>query len=152
MTSFDVARAWHEIYALRIQLLLDGIGDGGGEVSDVCDVTACDLGRWIQGPVLRQVGTTATYRALLDAHGRFHQCAYGLVTRFNNGDIYGAREMGAKQLMATSETVLARLNELEDECLRLGLTAPLRQTSAHGTNPCGSACRSSMRSTECLLN
>jgi hypothetical protein len=66
MTSFDVARAWHEIYALRIQLLLDGIGDGGGEVSDVCDVTACDLGRWIQGPVLRQVGTTATYRALLD--------------------------------------------------------------------------------------
>jgi hemerythrin len=122
MISFDVARAWHEIYTLRLHLLLDGIGEGIGCIDVVCDANACELGHWIQGAVARRVGDGDLHRQLQEAHERFHRCAYDVVFRYTQGDKLGAKQMAANEMMTASAAVLAVINALEREWLRLGLT------------------------------
>lgn len=124
MISFDVARAWHEIYALRLQLMLDGIGGGGRSADDVCDATACELGAWIHGTVAQQVREFGQYQELLKTHGEFHRRAYEMVSAFNAGDVARARQIAANEFIGASEAVLASLNALEAECQRRLLADP----------------------------
>lgn len=115
MMDFDVARAWHEIFALRLRLFVDGVVDCDRDAGSVRDDTACDLGKWLHVTAARQLGDLPQYRNLREVHRRFHVCASDMVITFNTGDTDLARRTAAGEFMAASAAVLAALDEVERE-------------------------------------
>jgi hemerythrin len=115
MIDFDVARAWHEIYALRLRLFVDGIVDCDRDAGSVRDDTACDLGKWLHVTAERQLGDLPQYQVLREAHRHFHVCASDMVITFNTADTDTARRTAAGEFMAASAAVLAALDDVERE-------------------------------------
>ncbi len=115
MMDFNVARSWHEIYALRLRLFVDGVVDCDRDAGSVRDDTACDLGKWLHVTAARQLGDLPQYRVLREAHRRFHVCASDMVIAFNTADTDAARRGAAGDFMAASAAVLAALDDVERE-------------------------------------
>jgi hemerythrin-like metal-binding protein len=124
MIGFNVARAWHEIYALRLQLFIDGVGDCRRDADAVRDDTACELGKWIHVAAVHQLGDTPRYRTLREVHRRFHECAGDMVGTFNTGNTDAARRIAASEFIAASAAVLAALDDVESDYRALHPPAP----------------------------
>ncbi|MCX7150021.1 MAG: hypothetical protein NTY05_11535 [Rhodocyclales bacterium] len=107
MIDFDIARAWHKIFALHIEFVIDGIEKTNLNPQLVCDDMVCHLGRWIFGPGERYAHR-AEYADLLEAHIRFHYAASAVLEARQAG----ITESQLDSFRAASDAVLATIDAL----------------------------------------
>jgi hemerythrin-like metal-binding protein len=111
--DFDIAAAWHRMFALRLELVVDGLEPGGGDPDEIGDDTRCDLGRWLEGKPEGGAGL-ADFHPLVDCHRDFHLTASHMMRLFNGGDIAAAHAVRETAFRAASAAVLdaiARINQ-----------------------------------------
>jgi len=116
--DLDIAAAWHRMFALHLELVLDGIETGSCDPDVVCDDSRCELGLWLAAapPEFQQL---AGYPQLVAGHRQFHQVACRMMRQFAAGDGDGAQQLRSGDFRAASAAVLAAIAALARECRTL---------------------------------
>ena len=107
MIDFEIARAWHRIFALHIEFVIDGIGKTGLDPQTVRDDAACDLGKWIFGSGARYA-RMPEYADLVETHIRFHFAAGSILEEH----LAGKPCSQTASFRAASDAVLAAIDAL----------------------------------------
>lgn len=107
MIDFDIARAWHKIFALHIEFVIDGIQKTSLDPNVVRDDAACNLGKWIFGSGARYA-RIPEYADLVEAHIRFHYAASAILEEH----LAGRTGIRSNSFRAASEAVLASIDVL----------------------------------------
>ena len=107
MIDFDIAKAWHKIFALHVEFVIEGIEKTILDPRTVGDDTVCDLGHWIFGPGRRYANSSA-YNALVETHIRFHYAASSILVEHLAGKAITQLAL----FRAASEAVLASIDAL----------------------------------------
>lgn len=115
MIDLDIAAAWHRMFALHLELVLDGIETAGCDLDVVCDDSRCELGLWL-AQALPEVRQLSGYLPLVACHRQFHQTACGMMRQFAAGDGAGAQQLRGGDFRAASAAVLAAIAALAREC------------------------------------
>ena len=119
MIDFDIAKAWHKIFALHVEFVVEGIEKTSLDPHTVADDTVCDLGNWIFGSGRRYANSPA-YNDLVETHIRFHYAASSMLVQ--HLAVNAATQLALFQ--ATSAAVLASIDALASSAG--ALAAPVR--------------------------
>ena len=115
MIDFDIAKAWHKIFALHIEFVISGVEKTTLDPQIVRDDAACNLGKWIFGSGARYA-RMPEYADLVEAHIRFHYSAGAILQEH----IAGNAGSQSSSFRAASDAVLAAIDALASSTI----TAP----------------------------
>lgn len=115
MIDLDIAAAWHRMFALRLDLVVDGLQEAGGDLDEVGDDTRCDLGRWLHGQPAG-CAELAEFHQLVICHRDFHQTAGRMMRLFAAGDIAAAQQVRETDLRDASAAVLEAIARIDRAC------------------------------------
>ncbi len=114
MLDLDLAASWHHMYALHIDLWIDGLEEMPASLKDVGDHTACDFGKWLHGSG-RRYAHLPGYANLVECHKAFHVCAHEAVALQQAGKHEEARHLLATTFSRASSDVVSAIGVLKDE-------------------------------------
>ena len=107
MVDFDIARAWHKLFALHIEFVIDGTEKTRLDPQTIGDDAACNLGKWIFGSGARYA-RMPEYADLVEAHIRFHHAASMIIEEH----LAGKPGSQSSPFRAASDAVLASIDAL----------------------------------------
>ncbi|MCK9381203.1 MAG: hypothetical protein M0P95_09070 [Sulfuritalea sp.] len=128
MIDFDIARAWHKIFALHIEFVIDGIEKTSLDPRVVRDDAACNLGKWIFGSGARYA-RRPEYADLVESHIRFHYAASAILEEH----LAGRAGNQSSSFRAASDAVLASIDALASTMIKAPRPAG-RETAAGRKN------------------
>jgi hemerythrin-like metal-binding protein len=105
--DFEIARAWHKLFALHVEFVIEGIEKTSLDPQTVRDDAVCDLGKWIFGSGARYA-RTPEYADLVETHIRFHFAAGAIL----NDHLAGNTASQSAKFCAASEAFLAAIDAL----------------------------------------
>lgn len=121
MFDLETAKAWHRMFALHLEFVIDGVETGsaaGDSVETVADQEACRLGQWLRGASCKAYAGLPSYQHLDAAHARFHYFAAAMVRVFRESGVAAARAADAGAFRAASQEVLRAIDQFRDELVR----------------------------------
>lgn len=118
MIDLDVAAAWHRMFALHLELVLDGIETDACDLEVICDDGGCELGRWLAA-VPPALASLPGCERLAACHREFHLVSCCMMRSFAAGDTAEAQRLRDGDFRKASAAVLAAIAVLARECRAL---------------------------------
>jgi len=110
--ELDLANTQHQIFVLKLELLIEGIESADYDAVAVGDAAACPLGLWLRGAGAALAQLPA-YARLAQEHEHFHREAGHMVSLFNAGEVAAARELLPRVVADASRAVSVAIADLK---------------------------------------